>query len=255
VLLPLQVSSEPRLNANDALDLKIDRALDDRGRALQAFPVKSEPNDEPEEFVRWPNGRSGPPPSVPRSGPVGVRVRRGEAGAKRLRELAGVATVQLFVAEPAVELARPGAAIGKSVAGTGGASLRLAGYTAVEGGGILMTAQVQLPFGVQLPQSATDLVGAMVRPWGGIPPQEADLSAASGTDFQGLSLEDGQGRRFAVVNGAGEILGLTPQGFTLRVTATFQPAAAGAEAAKLVFTARRPRAVEVPFVLRDVPLP
>jgi hypothetical protein len=255
VLLPLQVSSEPRLNAHDALDLRIERAIDDRGRAVTAFVVKADPPDEPEEFGRWPGGRSLPAPSVPRCGPVGVRLRRGESLAKRLRELAGVVTVQIFVPEPAVQLAKPADSVGKSAAGPGGVSLKLAGLTRLDGGAVRVTAQVQMPFGVQLPLPVTDLVGAMIRPWGGIPPTEPDLSPAVGTEYQGMALEDEQGKRYGVLNGAGEILGLTPQGFTLRVTATFQPEAAGVEPAKLVFTARRPQTAEVPFVLRDVPLP
>ncbi len=260
ILLPLQVSSEPRLNAHDALDLRVDRAIDEQGRALRVQTVRLEFTDEADDTVRRFNGRAAPPPMITRSGPVSVRIRQAETPAKRLRELAGAVTVQAFVAEPAVEMPRPAEAVGRIVGGEGNVALKLVGLHRLAGGEIQVIAAVQLPYGVQLAHGVGGMVGMPMRngfggQWGGMQLSDPDLSPAEGAEYQGLVIEDAQGRRFAAVNGAAEIAGLADKNFTVRVTATFRPAVKGAEPSRLVFLARRPAAVEVPFVLKDLLLP
>ena len=63
------------------------------------------------------------------------------------------------------------------------------------------------------------------------------------------------GKPFAAENGVAYLIGLFPDHYTARFTATFRPPAAGAEPTRLIFAVQRPTAVDVPFVLRDVPLP
>jgi hypothetical protein len=258
-LLPLQIAAEPRLNAHDAVDLRVERALDDRGRPLPATTVKVEiARDEDEWQGRGFNGRFIPPPPATRSGPVAVRLPRGDRPAKRLRELAGVITIQTFAAAPAVTLAKPADAVGRPGQGEDGLTLKLIALTRLNDHEIQVTADEHLPFGVQLPHAVSGSVGIGAwggRGFGGIITDEPETAPAGGTDYQGLSLEDDHGRRFAVVSGGSDITGLTPQAFTLRVTATFRLPAGGAGPAKLVLAVRRPALIEVPFVLKDVPLP
>ena len=80
-------------------------------------------------------------------------------------------------------------------------------------------------------------------------------TAVGGDEYQGLTLEDAGGTRWQMTSGVTELVGLFAQSFTVRVTATARPPTPGAIPAKLVFLVRRPTAVDVPFVLRDVPLP
>jgi hypothetical protein len=261
LLFPLQVSAEPRLNVTGALDLRIERAIDDRGRALPATPIRVDPPSDDEDWVRQPNGRWVSLPPVSRSCPVGVRVARDGRPVKLLRELAGVLTVQTFPTVPVVTVARPAEAIDKTIKGEGGVSLKVAAVTHLGGNELQVVTEQQLPYGVQVAHPVGGLVGTQgwnnggFRPWGGVQYEDAELTHAGGTDYQGLALEDARGRRLAAVNGAAEITGLSAQGFTLRLTATFRHEARGEAPARLVFAMRRPTVVEVPFVLRDVPLP
>ena len=75
------------------------------------------------------------------------------------------------------------------------------------------------------------------------------------TEYQGLSLEDARGRRFSVARGGVAENRFAQDGSVYQVTATFKPTEAGQEPARLVFTGTRPETVEIPFALKDVPLP
>src|SRR5262249_48826328 len=78
IFLPLQISSEPRLNAHDALDLRAERAVDDRGRLLPVHAIRVELADDQEDTFRRFNGRNLPPPPPARkSGPGGGGGGRG----------------------------------------------------------------------------------------------------------------------------------------------------------------------------------
>ncbi|HEY1378012.1 MAG TPA: hypothetical protein VGF55_14525, partial [Gemmataceae bacterium] len=252
-LVVLNVAAEPRLHVDGACDLRIDRAVDDRGRSLPARPVWTDPPDERDD---WPRGVRVPPQVTDRKrGPVGVRLPRDETAAKRLRELAGVATVHVFVPEQVVDLPRPAGAVGRTVRG-GGVALTLVSLSRPAPEEVRVAVEVQLPYGsrLDLPVSGPVGVGRFGRPWGGLS-DETEVTAATGGEYQGLALEDAAGRRFAVAAGSAEIAGLFEKWYTVRLTATFRPPAAGAEPGRLAFAVRRPTAVDVPFVLRDVPLP
>jgi hypothetical protein len=79
--------------------------------------------------------------------------------------------------------------------------------------------------------------------------------APGATEYQGLSIEDAKGRRFVASKGVVEMSQFGADGVTVRATATFRPAEKGQEPARLVFTAARPSTIDVPFLVKDVPLP
>ena len=75
-------------------------------------------------------------------------------------------------------------------------------------------------------------------------------------EYSGLSLVDAKGRRFEVGQAQQELTQFGPQGWTYAITVAFRTTAEGAgEPARLVFTGSRPTMIEVPFTLKDVPLP
>jgi hypothetical protein len=68
-------------------------------------------------------------------------------------------------------------------------------------------------------------------------------------------MEDVKGRRFSVTKGVVETSQFGLDGATLRVSATFHPPEKGQEPARLTYTAARPTTIDVPFLVKDVPLP
>jgi hypothetical protein len=109
------------------------------------------------------------------------------------------------------------------------------------GGG--MNLQMQAAFGGQV------VIG------GGGPPPAVRTLAAGTTEYHGLALEDAKGRRFTAPKGVQEMGQFGPDGSTMRITVTFRPTEPGQEPARLVFTATRPATIDIPFIVKDVPLP
>jgi hypothetical protein len=256
-MLVLHISAETRLHVDGAMDVRIERAIDERGRERTGRPVWPEAPDYSDD---WPRGARVPPQLTNRKhGPVGIRFVHDDDAPKRLRELAGVVTVQAFAAEPAVEVAKPARTVGQIVRG-GGVALSLLSFTRHVGDEIRVTAEVQLPFGTRLDQPVAGPIGLNGRGggfgrnliWTTIEPEPA---AVTGTDYQGLSIEDAAGRAFPAAMGATEITGLFQDHYTVHVMAIFRPPVIGAEPARVRLAVQRPTTVDVPFVLRDVPLP
>jgi hypothetical protein len=252
----LRVTAEPRLRIDGASDLRIERAIDDHGRSLNGRAVWADPPDERDD---WPRGTR-PPPQVTerRAGPVAIRFARDDS--RRLRELTGVVTVQAFAAEKAVEVARPSEAVKRPIRSPDGVVFTIQAVEAADGGDVRLRAEVQLPYGVRLDLPVTGQIGGgnrngFGRGWVAFQADDTEPAPAGGDDYQGLMLEDANGRRWAVTSGSTEVAGLFPQWFTVRMTATFHPPATDADLARVVFRARRPVAIDVPFTLRDVPLP
>ena len=70
----------------------------------------------------------------------------------------------------------------------------------------------------------------------------------------GLSLEDSKGRRFAAARGGVSESRFTREAAVHQFTTTFKPAEPGQEPSRLVFTGTRPATIEIPFVVKDIPL-
>ncbi len=259
VTLPLQIATEPKLHWLGVQELRVTRAVDDRGQALPATVVAPALPSVGDELVLLPNGRLAPRPRG-QHGPVGVRIRA-DAPGQRLGELAGLVTAQVRVTEPVLALNAPAA--GLTAPGDVGGSLKVADFARDAAGEVRVTAEVELPPGVQpvqppgggilagLPGAQVVPGGVMIRP---VPAVNTQMTVAGGTDCQGLTLEDARGRRYAVLRGHAEFVP-TPQGGTFRIAARFGPPERGSEPVRLVVLAHRAVTVEVPFSLRDVPLP
>jgi hypothetical protein len=267
VIVPIQVSAEPKLNFQGVADLRIDRAVDDRGRTLTAVSaVRELPADE--EDMIFINGMI-MPAGPQKAGPAGVRIQRGDKPAARLAELAGMIAARVRIAEPlAVADAplKPGPASRTSY----GVGLKIVTATKADSGEWTVTVEATLPLDVQLNQpggvngmmfgggfGGQVVVRAAVIGPGGQQQQVTPTIPAvpnGTTEYQGLSLQDAKGRRFSVTRGMFEMNRFTQDGAVYQFTAVFKPAEAGQEPARLVLTASRPAMIEIPFTVRDVPL-
>jgi hypothetical protein len=262
-IIPLHVSAEPRLLCPGACDVRITRAVDDLGQSLTASAVRPAADADGEELIFMANGALMPRWSPARPGPIALRLKRGEKPAKSLRELTGTVTTQLYLSEVVATVDRPAAAVGTTVAGERDVTLKLIDWSRHMGGEVRVTVEVQMP---QVGLSAVALQGqlqlamlARLQPLGGVANRQGSskaappFSPASGTDYEGLSLEDRHGRRLPVVGGSRELKS-APHGYSIQILASFR-AENDAEPARLVLTLPRPVLIDVPFTLKDVPLP
>src|SRR5262249_5962405 len=122
-LLKLEISAEPRLTWQAALDVRVEKALDDNGQFLT--PVSTalvSPTTEMD--VRWlldtEMGRAETTSQVP------VRLRKGAKPSKALRELRGTVTAQVLTPPETIltidDALRAG---GKSFKGADGAAVQV----------------------------------------------------------------------------------------------------------------------------------
>jgi hypothetical protein len=250
------ISAEPRLALEGPTDLRVERAVDESGRLLGAHAIWPPPNEDHDD---WPRG--GRVPAIVtnrRRGPVSIGLDVGATSApKRLRELAGVVTLSTFPAETVVTLLKPGDSKGEVVQ-TGNMAFTPKSFTRHSDGDVRTTVEVRLPYGTRLDSPVGGLIGMPGRgrgAWAGQELYVEEARVAGDHQYQGLCILDASGRLFEAVSGDTVITGLFPQWYTVRITALFRPPANGEAAAKLTFAVRRPVTIDVPFVLRDVPLP
>jgi hypothetical protein len=259
-ILPVQVLAEPWLQLVTAADIKVSKAIDDQGQSLSAAAL--EPVDEGVTV----QSNIGVPVFqrvIASSSAIdGVRLRRGEKPAKALRELTGSVTVQVRIPDVLTTLEKPATPVRTTVRGDRGVRLQMLEYV----GGpdeVQVTVEVALPHTIWPVGAVTNPLA--VRPFDAVrlrPPNGVDrnpMVLGSGplppaTDFQGLSVEDAQGRRLPLVQGSDPDIEWTEGGLACVITARFRREG-GAEPARLVFTASRLTAINVPFTLKDVPLP
>jgi hypothetical protein len=263
VILPLQLSAEPKLHWQGAVDMRIDRAIDDRGRALICTPaVRDLPSDDEELIFINAVGGMLMSNAPRRGGPVGVRVQRGERSGTRLAELSGSVAAQVRVAEPLAMAEAPLKAAGQTMRGSFGVTLKVTAATRSDNGDVKIGVEIHMPADVQLQGAgeAVQMAGQLqIMPGGGAmrrmrPGSEPPSLPAGTTEFQGLALEDGKGRRFAATRGAMEMSQFAQDGVAFKFTATFKPADAEQQPTRLVFTATRPATIEIPFRAKDIPL-
>jgi ABC-type amino acid transport substrate-binding protein len=265
VAVPLQISAEPKLHWQGTVDIRIDRAVDDRGRSLTVVPAAREAvSDEVEPIFLNGAVMFGP---VRRGGPVGIRVRRGEPPAPMIKELSGAIAGQVRVSEPLAVADAPLKMAGQTIRGGAGVMVKITTASRADDGDVTMSAEVHLPPEVQIAQQAAGQAGMMVGGammiQGGVvirqgamgPGGQMPAAPAGTTEYQGLSLEDAKGRRFTVRRGMVEMNRFAQDGSVFQFTAHFKPAEAGQEPARLVFTASKPVTIEIPFAVKDVPLP
>lgn len=257
LLIGLQVSSEGRLNCYGAYGLRIDRAIDERGRMVTATEIRPEPSHDLSELPRRAFLRQNMN-LVPRvSGPAMIGVKGSDPPPARLKELAGVMTLQTFVPDKEVELPWPKnrrpqiTAAGQVVIVSAEPSDEF----------VPVVVHARLPYGVQLqapvanPAGAMGIrLGAVIRAPGSDDRHDSSSSCNHRTDCQGLAMVGSTGDRWMVTQNDAEIWSMDEDSFVVRISATFSPTTPRQEMGRLTFAVRRPLLVEVPFLLRDIPL-
>jgi hypothetical protein len=252
----VEVRLEPQLRLQSVLALRIDKAVDDQGQPLRLAPsggadVGAFPGGWGAETLLLWDGVADLPTDFPSSaGQMPVRIRLPDRPSGILQELHGTVALQVQTAlEPLVTVDRFLQAAGQTVQGADGSALKLIEVRRAPDGRVGLRLEATPPSG--------DLF------LGGVP---ARILLVSGGWWRGrglpmplpigaeqLALLDGQGRKFRRLGSTGPAV--TGNGKAWEFTLVYQPGPGQGEPTRLVYSGRRTVTLEVPFTLKDVPLP
>jgi hypothetical protein len=268
ISLDLIIGTEPKLRCVDSFNLRIDKVVDDRGQELAVT------DDSLVGPVVITYGRRG---ALPYTAGFSVqhlqtRLNPGERTAKSLREIHGMLVGRVFT-EPRPVLAADDVlnVVGKTFDGAEGGSIKLLEATAQEGakgnaGHLTLRFELILP-----PDPAVDgfpggvpvRAGGRMRmapPVGGAAPMPVipaiapapPSSSSPARRVGGLCLIDDKGNDLRPVGM--RMMNRDVRGVLREYTMEFD-VPEGRRAARLVYNASKAVGVEVPFTLKDVPLP
>src|SRR5262245_2252650 len=252
VVLGLEASVEPRLRWQKAVGLRIDRAVDDQGQGLKARGgAVGKPPSARGNAAMFVNGVPVYADDESAEKPVrqaAVLLRPGDRPAKMLKELSG--TLVVLVQVPPQELAAVDnvlRAAGKPVAGAGGSSLKVLEIAREDDGEVRLRLLVDSPpRGLDdksaLPSNLVMMVNGRTVGAGNDEP----LSALN------FALLDDRGRPFQAVKAVNTG---KRSGTARELELSYQPEGGAGPPARFVYTGRRSVLLDVPFTLKDVPLP
>jgi hypothetical protein len=249
-VVELEFSLEPKAAWQRLVGLRLDKALDDRGQALTALA-----GDD-----KVPAGLPGgfDVPFVPIGATemfAPLRLKRGALEAKSLKELKGILTAEVLAPpEPVITVDDLFKASGRTFTGEAGASLEVLEATRAKGGAVTVRLALEPP---RPSGPAPEAGGRAVPVLEAIPIAGTLFRGPPGRSHggldDGLSLVDDQGHAIPVVR-QGIIYRGGEKGPTHMHELTFR-LAADQQRVKLVFSAVRRVTIDVPFTLRNVPLP
>jgi RNA polymerase sigma factor (sigma-70 family) len=267
ILLTLEIAPEPRLRGQQVLAVQVRKAVDDQGQTLEQVTTVSQVVVNGQQmggagaggWQGFPGGVIPPMPgqgvSIVSSGSeptsrvrlMPVRFKKGERAAKSLAEISGTITAQVAEeSKPIVTVDDILKATGKTIAGADGGSITVLDVSRGPGGQITVRFELTppanlVPVGQSLRVSRS--VGRVVMNQAG--------AAAPDSTYHELSLVDGRGVLLQpVALGYQMVVGKANE-----FSVTWQPEPGQGEPAKLVFALGKSVAIDVPFTLRNVPLP
>ena len=264
----LEVSPAPGLNWQEVVGVDIRRAVDDGGRELAQSYLQSDGQDPNAMFINDGFGFQqqilirrqiavidnsvylgpvGPQHGNPRHVPVTLLTK--DRRPRRLAELEGVISARVISPpQPLVTVEHVLKADPKQRFEADGQAVQILQAKKLDNG--LITLRLRWETNVDVTSTVFPVrVGGRARPF--IVLNEA-MNAQPGSQF---SLQDGTGKAFRLVTNNGISSSQTGNAAMHEMELTFQPQRGQGEAAKLVLTGTKPVVVEVPFALKNVPLP
>jgi hypothetical protein len=266
ISVDLVVGTEPKLRCVDSFSLRIEKVVDDRGQELAVA------DDSFVGPVVITYGRRG---ALPYTAGFSVqhlqtRLNAGEKPAKSLREIHGMLVGRVFT-EPRPVLAAEDVlnGVGKTFDGADGGSIKLLEANTQEGakgnaGHLTLRFELVLPpdpaadgFPGGIPVRAGGRMRIAAAGGGAVPvpavPAIAPLaSSSSPRRVGGLCLLDDKGNDLRPMGM--RMTSRDPRGVVREYTMEFD-VPEGRRAARLVYNASKAVGVEVPFTLKDIPLP
>jgi hypothetical protein len=290
-LLTLQISPEPKLQWQRLIDVRIQKAIDEKGRSLR----------EPMGLSGGSASIGGPPGMVPPGAFIGAKVRggpyyphpnsnlhhyapvrlsKGDAPGKMLKELTGMVTADvLSESQPLLVATDILKAKGKTFTGKQGGKFKINSVDARPGGQVIIQFEFEMPPGAiadnfPVPQPVIQPVpprrlgGAR----GGAVPAPAAKAALAlkvmpgpgmggpmvyyPMNYFGISLRDDKGNVLpASVNQVWNRGGIGLGGVNRDYQLVYNPQKDHGKVTSMVFSGRRNVTVSIPFTLKDVKLP
>jgi hypothetical protein len=259
-LLTFEVSPEPTLEMQNLLSVRVDKVLDDKGNELKApLPYISEPVSSGMEQWRWARGwaNGGDTERLDQdlSKRVPIRMHVPD-GVKKLKEIRGFVAAEVRTPhQPLITVENLLNAANNTVVGADGSSLKILDLTRDDKGKVVVRVVVEKP--APRENAFGDFVGMVAFPGGGgivgggPAPSEASPDAAVKAIAEILSLMDEKNQAFKLIAAEDQVHDNQTNEYRL----TFQPPSGAPKPAKLVYSGRRNTTIDVPFVLKDVPLP
>jgi hypothetical protein len=251
-VLGLEVTPEPGLTWQKTVGVRLTRAIDDEGQSLEQVilaTAEAPPSYRTSRGMIVVNGMvlDREPTSSASARQVPVRVKQGAKPAKTLTELSGliVGLVQT-PPQPLVRVNNVLDAVGQTVAGGFGGSVKVLEAERGESGEVRVKVQVKAPVSDLGDSTTAEVRGNVI---------------VNGRVISGGSPEP-PGTSFALLDAGGKPLTLTqteepilrPSGVR-EYQLVFVPEKGQGNPVQFVYTGRRSAVIDVPFTLKDVPLP
>lgn len=262
IVVPLQVSLEPKLTWNGPPSLSQAKAIDDRGFKTTGSLVGTS-STRLDEQVLLMNNRLGMEPANPFAGQrgqlFGVRFRRGQVRTGILTDVSGMLTLPLRATGVLASVDSPLKAAGQSQRTKLGVGLTVSAIEKAENGDVKLDVSTELPPGISTSRglfARQDVFAGniqfQVQNGVVVPPGGA---ANNLTEFQGLTLSDALGGKYKVAAMHQQTNGVSAEGTKIRLVITLRPPTNSSEPARLTLTGTYPATVEVPFSFADVQVP
>jgi hypothetical protein len=274
-----EVRPELRIQVQQLLGVNVDRAQDNLDQILTPITVSNNvigPNTLP--VLKGQLAQPAIARPYPGNGYYGVganyipvRLKKADKEAKSLKELRG--TVSMKIRTPVEEIAAVEKVLkakGEAVKGKGDATMKIIDVVKEENGDIKVEVEMKFSNEIQPNAQAVQFNGQpQPQPLPGVRPQLAPAiqpvppqgapGGGFGTavvvhNYLGLELLDAKGVAIPLLQMANNRNQWQANVRTAVATLVFRPAKEQAEAEKLVFMGTRLAAVEVPFLLKDVPV-
>jgi hypothetical protein len=252
ILFVLEVTPQPRVPWQGVVDLHIDKALDDQGQSLPpALGTEGAVVAGANGGMVWESELS----SVFDPRQIPVRLRYADRPSKVLKEFAGSIAAQIEMpTQPLITVDRILASAGKTMRSIGGESLKVVEVKQEDNGSVKLGLQIEVP--------AQELLGKLngrviIRGNGALGRRGFFAPGAIGGEpisIDSFELLDRKGQSFQRGDGSCERI-LLGNGLSQKIELLYHAREGQGEPAKLVYSGRRITVIDVPFVLKDVPLP
>jgi hypothetical protein len=253
----IEATPEPLLAWQGMLDLCIDKAVDEHGQNLT--PVSHSGNDGAGNayhlgngVVVWDMDRGQLVNNNQRE--MLVRLKLGDQPSKTLKELTG--TVAAHVQTPLQTLITVENILqsaGQTFKEPAGESLQVLEAAQQENGSVKLRLRMEQPLQAFGPWAMNGR-GAIVRA-NGLVRRQVLRDPLMSDDLQHLELKDGDGRNYYMFSRDLDAVAPNQNGLVREVQIVFRPRPGQGKPARLVYSGRRVATVEVPFTLKEVPLP
>ncbi|GEM_PF-1880298 len=276
IILALEVSLEPKLQWQMFQSIHVEKAVDNRDQKLtQVIPQvegaagivggnlaggvvilqqrQMQMQMQMQMMVRQKMGWSGLSQIVP------VQFKKGVKEAQALKELSGTLTVQLLTAaQPLIAADKLDKSAGKTFKGDKGGSIKIVSVQAEEDQTTIQLEFEQPPYDKVAPVQSHVILGDGIRDGAQLAGVKASIRDGFMESFNGLSVQDNKGNALPIkVATAAPVQRQPGPGFGPIMSYVFlcRHEKDKGQPAKVVYLGRKRATVEIPFVLKDVPLP